>query len=81
MTSVQGMRDSVSMHTSCTLRILEELSKLGADSWLLEITEFKAGFRKGEDTDTALDGGVEKDAPGRGRPRGGHRAAQQGHSQ
>ena len=79
MMSMQGMRDSVSMHTSCALRILEELSKLGADSWLLEIPEFKAGFRKGEDT--ALDEGVEKDAPGRGRPRDGHRVAQQGHSQ
>jgi len=48
MSSVQGMRDAVSMHTSCALRILEELPKLGADSWLLEIPEFKAGFRKGE---------------------------------
>lgn len=73
------MRDSVSMHTSCALRLLEELSKLGADSWLLEITEFKAGFRKGEDS--ALDGRVEKDAPGRGRLRDRHRVAQQGHSQ
>lgn len=73
------MRDSVSMHTSFALRILKELSKLGADSWLLEIIEFKAGFRKGEDS--ALDGGVEKDAPGRGRLRDGHSVAQQGHSQ
>ena len=48
MSSVQGMRDAVSMHTSCALRILEELPNLGADSWLLEIPEFKAGFRKGE---------------------------------
>ena len=73
------MHDSVSMHTSCALRILEELSKVGADSWLLEIIEFKAGFRKGDDS--ALDGEVEKDAPGRGRLRDRHRVAQEGHSQ